>query len=319
MPAALAWAGSGTGPREAHHWYACPETFHEPFGHLTRVASKPLPIASDARSDSGLPDFQQPPVDEVALSLQYSPVPGFSVPHFGLYWGKVRRDFPRFEVQPPIANLTEQFGPSANVGRQIGLSFGTAPDFRCWYLEQSGNRLIQVQRDRFVHNWRKITGNETYPRYPSLRQYLEKEWERFCDFLNDEKLERPKINQCEVLYVNHIEYEKGWNGYGELDRVIASLATPKPKNKFLPPPERVGMQVTYRLEDGAGRLHVSFAPVIRTRDGKEVLQMTLTARGAPKSTDDESIFAWLDLGRKWVVRGFADFTTEKMHEIWGKQ
>lgn len=291
----------------------------EPFPVLTDVASKPSPIASAAVSDSGLPDFAQPPVDEVALSLQFAPIPGFSVPHFGLFWEKVRNEYPRFEIQPPIPNVTEQFGVSADLGRQIGLAFVTAPDVRCWYLDQGGSRLIQVQHDRFVLNWRKVTGTETYPRYPALRKSLETQWERFCDFLKKENLERPKINQCEVLYVNNIEYEKGWNGYGELDKVIAALATPKPKNRFLPHPERVSMQVTYRLEENAGRLYVSFMPVIRTRDGKEVLQMTLTARGAPNQTDEENAFAWLDLGRKWVVRGFADFTTETMHKIWGKQ
>ena len=253
------------------------------------------------------------------MSLQFAPIPGFNVAHYGLYWDRIRNEYPRFETQPPIPNVTEQFGPGSAVGHQLGLAFVQIPEIRCWYQEQSGNRLIQVQRDRFVHNWRKITGTERYPRYPDLRDRLEKEWHRFCDFLVDEQLERPKINQCEVLYVNNIEYEKGWKGYGELDKVIATLATPKPKNRFLPEPERVSMQVTYRLEENAGRLYVAFGPVIRARDGKEVLQMTLTARGAPKSSSDDDVFAWLDLGRKWVVRGFSDFTSTEMHKVWGKQ
>jgi uncharacterized protein (TIGR04255 family) len=283
------------------------------------VTSKYLPIAPDAVSDSGLPDFSQPPVDEVALSVQYPPIPGFAIPHFGLYWQKIRADFPRSEVQPPITNVTEQFGPGAVVGRQIGIALTTSPEARCWYLEQSGNRLFQLQADRFVHNWRKLKGEETYPRYPSLRESLMKEWDRFGEFLDGEGLPRPKVNQCEVLYVNHIEYDKGWNGYGDLDKVIATMATPKRKNRFLPPPERASMQMTYRLDGDAGRLYVAFGPVIRGRDGKEVMQMTLTARGAPSSPRTEDVFAWLDMGRKWVVRGFADFTTEAIQRIWGKQ
>jgi uncharacterized protein (TIGR04255 family) len=283
------------------------------------VASKPLPIAQHTGTDSGLPDFMQPPVDEVALSLQFSPIPGFGIAHFGLFWDRIRGNYPRFETKPPIANVTESVGSGTHLGQQIGISLVTTPQIRCWYLEQGGSRLVQVQNDHFVHNWRKVTGTEAYPRYPALREHFAREWERFCDFLRDEKLERPKTNQCEVTYVNNIEYDKGWKNYGELDKVIAAIATPKSKNRFLPNPERVGMQVTYRLEENAGRLHVSFSPVIRGRDGKEVLQMTLTARGAPRSSSDEDVFAWLDLGRKWVVRGFADFTTETMHKIWGRQ
>ncbi len=52
--------------------------------------------------ESGLPDFISPPVDETALSLQFPKIAGFGVPHFGLFWERIRSDYPRFEVQPPI-------------------------------------------------------------------------------------------------------------------------------------------------------------------------------------------------------------------------
>ena len=175
------------------------------------MASKTLPPAVDAISDSGLPDFIQPPVDEVALSFQFAPIRGFGVPHFGLYWERIRSEYPQFEIQPPIPNVTEQLASSLTFGRQIGLAFHTVPEVRSWFLDHTGNQLNQVQLDRFVHNWRKITGTEAYPRYPVLRQRAAKEWGRFCDFLRDENLEHPKINQCEVTYVNNIEYERGWN------------------------------------------------------------------------------------------------------------
>ena len=274
-------------------------------------------IASSTATDSGLPDFAQPPVDETAISLQFPPIRGFNVPHFGLYWNRVRQDFDRFEIQQPITNLIETFGPPVKK-RRPSIEMLELPEIRCWILDHTGNRLVQVQRDRFVHNWRKVVGNETYPRYPILRESLLKEWTRFCEFLRDEGLAPPEVNQCEVTYVNNIECNKGWNGYGELDKVIATLATPK-ANTFLPGPERVNMQAIYRLPDDAGRLYIAFVPMIRGRDGVEVLQMTLTARGAPKSPSVEDVFSWIDLGRKWVVRGFADFTTPEMHSVWEKQ
>lgn len=281
--------------------------------------STPSSLAESPVSDSGLPDFSNPPVDETALSLQFAPIAGFGIPHFGLYWQRIRSDYPRQEVQPPIASVQEQMGDGKRVTMQFGISFAPMPEIRCWFLDQTGNRLLQLQNDRLILNWRRVVGTEAYPRYPQTRETLRAEWTRFCEFLGSEKLEQPKVNQCEVTYVNHIEYEKGWSSFGELDKVIATLATPKQKSRFLPDPERVNMQVVYRLADNAGRLYVSFIPVIRQRDGKEVLQMTLIARGAPKSPSMDDVFDWLDLGRKWVVRGFADFTTENMHRIWGKQ
>ena len=85
-------------------------------------------------------------------------------------------------------------------------------------------------------------------------------------------------------------------------------------------PERANMELHYRWPDDSGRLHISLQPVIRGRDGKEVLQLTLVARGAPKSLDEEGVFKCLDHGREWIVRGFADFTTESMQRsIWEKR
>ena len=280
----------------------------------------PKPFSVTVTKDEiDLPDFRSPPVDEVALSLLFAPIPGFQIPHYGLYWNDIRADYPQSQVQPPVPNLTEQAGTSIPRPIRFDLSLVNSPEVRCWFLDEHGEYLIQLQHDRFVVNWRKAKGEEIYPRYPAMRARLEKEWRRFRDFLTGQGLEAPKVNQCEVLYVNNIEYGKGWNGYGELDRVVATLATPKAKTQFLPAPERAIMQVVYGLEDGVGRLYVSFQPVIRARDGVEVLQMTLNARGAPKSPDDAGVLAWLDIGRKWVVNGFEDFTTNSMHEIWGKK
>ena len=79
------------------------------------------------------------------------------------------------------------------------------------------------------------------------------------------------------------------------------------------------MEAHYRLPGDRGRLHISTEPVVRGRDSKEVLQITLTARGAPKSGMTKDLLEWMDLGRNWVVNGFVDFTTVQMHERWGQK
>jgi uncharacterized protein (TIGR04255 family) len=169
-----------------------------------------------------------------------------------------------------------------------------------------------------MHNWRQLSTDQKYPRYPSVRKTLEVEWQRFCDFLTQERLGLPQVTQCEVTYVNHLDYDRGWGGYGELSRVIAAWSGSN-SGAFLPAPERVRVETHYRLPDKAGRLHVAVDPVIRARDSTEVLQITLTARGAPRSSSTEGILDWIDLGHIWVVRGFTDFTTQAMHNIWGRK
>jgi hypothetical protein len=68
-----------------------------------------------------------------------------------------------------------------------------------------------------------------------------------------------------------------------------------------------------------GRLHVAAEPAIRRSTGEEVYRITLTARGAPTGTGGDDVFGFLDLGREWIVRGFASITTEKMHQAWGRR
>lgn len=263
-------------------------------------------------------DFTDPPVIETVLSFQFAPITGFSVPHFGLYWRKIRNEFKRTAIHPPIGSVREDFTPGRMTGiPQIGIELVTEPNVRCWFIDEKGNQLIQVQNDRFIHNWQKVSGDEVYPRYESVRSKFEQEWQRFCAFLKEENLAIPEVNQCEVTYVNHIEYEKGWKSFGELNKVITCWSGSH-SGTFLPAPEKVNLNVSYVLPNNRGRLHISLQPVIRARDAKEVLQLNLTARGAPASSETAEIFRWLDIGRQWVVEGFTDFTTKEMHKLWGR-
>lgn len=283
------------------------------------------PKASSVSATSGragdLPDFKHPPVNETVLSIQFAPIPDFGIPHFGLYWSRIKAQFPRFQVVPELASIQEQFGNPVQALSRLGiegLQLVTEPEVRCWFLDDSRTRLIQIQRDRLIHNWRQVEGNEEYPRYPKVRATFYEEWQRFRRFLADESLAQPQVNQCEVTYVNHLEYERGWSGYGELSKAIAFWSG-KGADGFLPSPERVGIDAHYCLPSESGRLHIAMVPILRARNSKQMLQLQITARGAPKGTDDDAIFAWLDLGREWVVRGFSDFTSANMHKLWGRQ
>lgn len=67
-----------------------------------------------------------------------------------------------------------------------------------------------------------------------------------------------------------------------------------------------------------GRLHVELRPGTRKSDDAKLFVLTLTARGEPPSPDAAGLLAFHDLGHEWIVRGFTDLTTERMHEEWGR-
>lgn len=264
-----------------------------------------------------LPDFARPPVIETVLGVQFSPITQFSIAHFGFYWARVRSAYPHAEDKPPLTPAFEEFGTPMSHLPKVGIELVSEVDARCWFIDKSRTLLVQVQRDRFIQNWRKVTGEEPYPRYASLKPRFGDEWQRFCQFLREEELPAPEVTQCEVTYVNHIEPGVGWNSYAEIHNVIAAWTAPS--GNFLPGPEVTLINTKYLMPDKRGRLHIVVQPAVRPRDAKEVLQLTLTARGRPNTSGLDDILEWFDLGHEWIVRGFTDFTTTTMHEIWGRK
>ena len=271
-----------------------------------------------------LPEFDNPPVVEVALSVQFDPLPELRTPQLGLLWQTVRERFPRIEEHPPLEPSVETFGtrPAAEPGVRFEM-MRRLPVPRVWFLNREGTELIQVQPDRFVHNWRKLASAQPYPRYENhIRPTFFKELSAFCEFLKHENLGDLKPNQCEVTYVNHIVAGRGWERPGQLPRVLklcaGDLLEPMPGEL-----EEIRMNGSFVIPGPgggpAGRLRFVIEPGFRTSDGQPLFVMNLVARGQPTPGSVEGIMAFLDLGRKWIVNGFTALTTPEMHKIWGRK
>ncbi len=280
--------------------------------HVGRNVSPSSPVSRT------LPDFAAPPVTEVALSLQFEPLKDLRSPVVGQLWTKFRERFPRVEEREPIEPLIETFAdrpqaPTVRVQVLEGL-----PSPRLFFLNESGSELIQVQKDRFSHNWRKQGEGDQYPRYEHIRDTFRRELDVFARFLEDEKLGQLVPTQCEVHYVNQIVGGLGWERHGELGNVLA-LFSSKGSDGFLPEPEDVRMAVRYIFRDAEGvpqgRLHIITEPGYTTQ-GKVMILLRLIARGRPLVDGLEGVLRFFDAGREWIVRGFASATTPQMHQVW---
>lgn len=273
----------------------------------------------DTTSMRALPDYDAPPVIETVLGVEFSPLEKWEIPHFGLFWSRVQARFPRFEVNPPLGSNVESAQLEFKQPTPPRVELMSKPQVRCWFLNESNTELIQVQHDRFVHNWRKVAGSEIYPHYDTyIRSAFERNWKQFCEFLDTEQIGAPDVRQCEITYVNHIDRGKGWDSFAELSEVFPCWSG-STSGHFLPPPETVLFNVSYVMPENRGRLRVALVHAFRATDAKETLQLTLTARGKPCSAETSEILQWLDLGREWVVQGFTDFTSKKMHQRWRRK
>lgn len=256
-----------------------------------------------------LPEFENPPAIETLMGVHFAPIAQWQSPYFGLFWARIKKDYPRIQMQPPI--LQQMPDPSALP--QLPWEFG-----RCWFFNENETRLIQVQNNLFLHNWRKVTPAEKYLHYDHLRPHFEREWEGFRNFLTQEELEAPKISQCEVTYVNHIDRGMGWETFADLSSVFPNWS-PATSEGILPSPELVSINASYPLKAVDGSLQINAQPAVRQTDAKETIQLTVTARCKPLSSSDQDVYQSLDEARKWVVLGFTDFTGPKMHKLWGRR
>jgi len=268
-----------------------------------------------------LPNYAHPPIAELVLGVQFEPLKDLLSPHIGLFWAEVRERFPNVQQQPALEPEIERFGVKQIQGAGGAFRVLDAPETpRCWFLDKTGSELIQLQQDRFIHNWRKRASSDPYPRYESIRGAFASECDRFVSFVEKQSLGPFKPNQCEVTYINHILPERMWESFGDTDRVFKVWAATN--DARLPSPEDVRFSVRYVLSEGdspRGRLHVSVQPAYMRTDESAVMALNLTARGAPEGDGLDGVLRFLDRGHRAIVLAFDALTTDAMHRVWGKQ
>jgi uncharacterized protein (TIGR04255 family) len=274
---------------------------------------------------SPLPEFEQPPVVEVAISLQFKPLELLRSAHFGLLWEHFRAEgLTLIEDHGELQPVFEQFGAEGvpRVGVRIQ-TFDDAPPLpRVWFLNAAKDELVQIQRDRVIVNWRQGAQSEPYPRYRSIIRRFRSALGVLTAFAASQKLGAVVPTQCEITYINHIPAGEGWSVHSDVGRVITPWEN-RFSDSYLTQPEDVSFTARFLMVDEnsvpLGRLHASVEPAYRTEDKRPILVANLTARGAPASSGIEDVFKLFDRQHEWIVRGFAGITTKHMHQVWRRK
>lgn len=249
-----------------------------------------------------LPSFRKPPVNEVVCGMRFRPADGLRIPHIGLLWDKFRADYPIIQHAPPISSARGEI----LVDKTTGL-----PLPRMWFISPTEDQLIQFQNDRFYFNWRKKEGE--YPRYDHVIRNFETVLDAVRDFLKECELGELEPVEYELSYINHIPKGIGWNTIDDLNEMFSNFIWNMTKAHFLPNPENVNWTLKFSLSEKKGHLTVSLKQAIRKEDELPIVIFELKANGIDR---ENNIHNWFDLAHQWIVRGFTDLTTKKMHKIW---
>jgi uncharacterized protein (TIGR04255 family) len=263
--------------------------------------------------------FASPPVNEVVLSIQFATAAIDDALLLAEFWPQVKERFPRLERQPPIAAVIEDFSsPPKAVPVEIEFGSQAFPQ-RYWCISETGNDLIQFQKDRFLINWRKQGDEIPYPRYEHVRKGFTDLAPIFQEAASSEA--QLEIVQCEISYINEINArpESGF-GHMELSRVLR-LFKDQISLEAVPVAEDTQFQSRHVLRrqnnEPYGRFYIGASPGFRSLDSAPIYGVTLMARGSPPTPDLEGALGFFDDGHDRIVRTFKEITTEDMHKQWG--
>ena len=265
-----------------------------------------------------LPDFKQPPIAEVVCSIAFESLDAMLAPHLGLYWDIVRAEYSKCEEKPLLTTIIEKAAETPKATVQVTM---LPPLPRTWLVSGDNQKLIQVQRDRFVHNWRKLEPDDPYPRYPKVMAMFLNGLDSFGAFLKENQLGEIVPIQYELTYVNYIPSGEGWTTLADIGEVLPDFAWRDKQDRFLPTPESNNWNTAFLLPNDLGRLRATVQKAIRhTADQKQdVIRFDLTARGIGADKSRDAMDAWFELAHEWIVRGFADLTGDKVqHKYWGR-
>lgn len=241
----------------------------------------------------------------------------------GLFAHRIRGDLPKRQQQPVAPPMVESFDLVAHTQTiEIRLDApATLP--RTWFLSDDEVQLVQVQHDRLVLNWRELDRLDAeYPRYVELRERLTKLLDVLGESLT-EATKTPVINMVEVTYVNPVEHANRSGGHADLAALVNRLRR-RPREAFLQDAEDAQLQARWRIpgdelgrEGPIGRLHLAASPGLKPPKNTPIYLLNLTGRVIPSGGYVDSAMQALDVAHKWVVLGFKDLTTSRMHRAWG--
>lgn len=264
-----------------------------------------------------LPSFEAPPVVETAIAVQFDRVKGMKNRHLWEFWYLLREQFPVTEDQEPIDPKHELFGDDAKSPPHFPQIVTRPHASRLQGVSDDKATMFQIQNGRLVYNWRRQDSTE-YPRWESNKPQFDKLLTSFRDYLNQAGLGSIRPNQWEVTYVNHLQKGREWDSPSDWANVVPGVIGQTSGDLSIGPLESIAVRQQYVIEANKARLYADLQSAFMAENPEqELLVLRLVARGVP--AEDGQIEGGLELGRKAIVTGFTEMTSERAHEIWNRQ
>lgn len=273
--------------------------------------------SSDPARPPDLPNYTDPPVDEVAIGVAFPQIELFLDAHGGIYWEKIRADYPRLEAHPRLEQPMEVLEEASPLQQPpLLIAFPQQPSSnRTWFIGAEDDYVVQIQNNRFVQNWRR-RGGRPYPHFEAVYSRFKKHFDLFKTTVGEMGLRMGNPTEVEVTYINWIS-DLPLLSYLEATRA-ASIEVPGIELR----PDHANWQTRYLLfleDKPVAHLYAQSAPAARPDIGQIGTQFSLFFR-APSAMGfrPEELDQSIELGRKTIVEAFTALITKDAQSHWGR-
>lgn len=239
------------------------------------------------------------PIAEVVIGAQFGQSPITYRMIFDFYQ-ELKSSYPNIKEDKVLPAVIEN--PEGDPERKVLQGFHS----RKFLVNSKNTKLIQIQPDRLLFNWRKTSDEQDYPHFHNvLKEFLEvyNGLKKYCEL--DENL-----NQQEVTYVDHIlmeDFERS-NDYNPSN--ILNIYNIDEKTKI----NSLFQFFTIPVKNLNGNMHLQLKSATRNQDNRNIISMESICRGAPSG---RSLKQWYYEAHDNLIELFKNITTKNAKEKWG--
>jgi uncharacterized protein (TIGR04255 family) len=249
--------------------------------------------------------YDNPPIVELVCGVHFQYLDRLKAPHYGLLWEKFReKGFIETQEVPPLS-------PSSG-----SLQLSDVPPLpRVMFQTESGEKLIQVQRDRFLVNWRRMSEEQDYPRFENVFEAFLEHAEKFKDFLSSNGLGSIEPLEYELTYSNQLFEGEDWENISNIGELFPDFSW----RESSPKPNEIKWHTTWPLPEGRGNLRTTIQSGKNSENKKSILRFDISAKGMHESAELlESMRSWFELAHEESIEVFEHMTSESVRDQWGE-
>jgi uncharacterized protein (TIGR04255 family) len=175
---------------------------------------------------------------------------------------------------------------------------------------------MQLQQNRILHNWRRVSESDEYPRYSTAYSKFVWCWNQLRTFAASAGLSEPQPDVFELTYINHV-FKPGSKFPRDVWEFLAFYER-TPEAAVAKASSAMAMHFGWPLPGEMGALTFDLKHGIRPNDETEVLLIEFNARGKPQE-GGSGMEGWFDVAHRAVVNTFDALTTNSAHLLWEKE